>query len=71
VDADSTASAAVCGLPLDPPAGMTQPLEAAVVIKGFDEDGAIAYWTAKTPGLTTVEVLGMLTWGADVALRGE
>ena len=36
-----------------------------------DGDGEIAYWTVKTRGLTTVEVLGMCAWGASVALAGD
>jgi len=62
----------VLGMELEGPDGdLRQPLEAAVIIKGLDGDGEIAYWTVKTKGLTTVEVLGMCAWGASVALAGE
>ena len=59
----------VLGMPLDEPDDdLRQPLEAAVIIKGLDATGQIAYWTVKTKGITDVEVLGMCIWGASVAL---
>jgi hypothetical protein len=59
----------VLGMPLRPEGDVAQPLEAAVIIKGLDADGKIAYWTTCTEGLTSIEILGMCTWGAEVALR--
>jgi hypothetical protein len=57
------------GLEIEPDPDLVQPLEIAAVIKGLDSEGKVCYWTAKTRDVMNVEVLGMMTWGADVALR--
>lgn len=60
------------GLEVDEPTDdLAQPLEVAAVVKGLDSAGHVAYWTVKTPDVQNIEVLGMMTWAADVALRGE
>jgi hypothetical protein len=59
------------GLMIDCPDDMVQPLEIAMVVKGLDDQGKISYWTCSTPNLMSVEILGMMTWGADVALHNE
>lgn len=61
----------VLGMPIEPDEDLKQPLAAAVVIKGFDAEGKLSYWTACTDGLMNVEVLGMMHWGAAVALAGD
>ncbi len=55
------------GLEVESETDLVQPLEIAAVIKGIDDDGKIAYWTVSTPDLLSVEIIGMMTWGADVA----
>lgn len=60
------------GMPLeDPPDDLAQPLETALVVKGLSNDGQIAYWIMGSGGLQAVEVLGMFTWGAHVALNAD
>lgn len=59
------------GLDIDLPEDLAQPLEIAMVLKGFDSDGHIAYWVTSTPGLTGVEIIGMMRWGEAVALTAE
>jgi len=59
------------GLEVEPDEDLAQPLEVAAVVKGLDSDGNVAYWTVKTPTILNVEVIGMMTWGADVALRAD
>jgi hypothetical protein len=61
------ASWTLLGLPVEPEPDLAQPLEIAAVIKGFDAEGKVAYWTVSTPDLLNVEIIGMMTWGADVA----
>lgn len=52
------AMATVAGLPLPGLEGCT-PLSALVILRGLDEDGAVAYYARATDGLTSVEALGM------------
>jgi hypothetical protein len=62
---------AALGMPLEPEVDLVQPLEAAVLVKGFDADGNLSYWCASTKGLTSIEILGMCVWGAGVALSAD
>lgn len=54
---------AILGMPLDladdDPILAVTPLCGFTVIKGLDSDGDVCYYTAATPGLTSVECLGM------------
>lgn len=54
------------GMDLIPPEDhdddLEQPLEALVVVKGFDSAGNISYWFARTPGVNEMETTGMLHW---------
>jgi hypothetical protein len=59
------------GLEVEPDEDLVQPLEIAAVVKGLDSAGHVSYWTVKTPAIMNAEVLGMMTWGADVALRAD
>lgn len=49
---------------------LRQPLSVALIAKGLDDSGEIAYWIMCSPGLTGVEALGMFTWAAGQALAG-
>lgn len=56
------------GLEVELPDDMAQPLEIAMVVKGLDREGKIAYWTVPTSNLQSVEIIGMMRWGESVAL---
>ncbi|MBO0837077.1 MAG: hypothetical protein J2P28_16430, partial [Actinobacteria bacterium] len=48
-----------------------QPLDALVILKGLDSSGRVAYWITSTEGLSNMEVLGMTTWAAEVAIQDD
>lgn len=58
----------VLGMTLEPDDDLAQPLAAAVIVKALDAAGQIAYYCVSTEGLSSVEILGMMHWGAAVAL---
>jgi hypothetical protein len=41
---------------------LQQPLDALTIVKGFDSNGEIAWWLARTPDLNDMETVGMLHW---------
>jgi hypothetical protein len=55
----------VCGLPLPAETDLSQPISAVVMVKGLDESGKIAYWTAATEDLMLTEAIGMAIAMAD------
>jgi hypothetical protein len=57
--ADSTILGMLLDIAEDDPIATVQPLCGLVIIKALDEDGEVAYMTAATPDLMTVECLGM------------
>ena len=56
------------GLPVNVPADLKQPLELAMVVKGLDDEGKVAYWTIASDAVTSIEITGMMAWGAWTAL---
>ena len=56
---------------IEVPDDLGRPLEIAMVIKGLDTEGKVAYWTASTPNLMNVEIVGMMRWGESVALYAD
>ena len=62
------ADCTVLGMPLDVGENdwlaTCQPLSAFVVVKAIDEDGDLRYLTAATPGLHSIECLGMAEYAA-------
>jgi hypothetical protein len=64
----------VLGMPLDvgdgDPIASAQPLCGFVVIKALNGDGEVVYLTAATPGLKSVECLGMARYAVLKLERG-
>lgn len=56
------------GVAVEVPDDMVQAVEVAAVIKGLDTAGKLSYWTVSSPGLMTIEIMGMMEWGKNVAL---
>lgn len=65
---------AVLGMALDisdgDPIASCQPLSALVVVKALDAAGDVAYYTAASDGLKSVECLGMAEYAALKLRRG-
>lgn len=69
---------AILGMPLDvgddDAITAAQPLSGVVVIKALDGDGDVCYLTAATPGLQSVECLGMARYAVlrlEYAITGR
>jgi hypothetical protein len=64
----------VLGMPLDVTENdliaSVQPLCGFVVVKALNEDGEVVYCTAATPGLKSVECLGMARYAVLKLERG-
>lgn len=55
----------VYGLDLDPLPENWTPIEATVIVKCLDQDGVLALVTRHTKGITSWEVVGLLTASLD------
>ena len=64
----------ILGMPLDvaegDPVASAQPLCGFVVVKALNGDGEVVYLTAATPGLKSVECLGMARYAVLKLERG-
>ena len=65
---ETSGSPAILGMPLDVPGddliATAQPLCGMVIVKALDPGGEVVYLTAATPGLKSVECLGMVRYAA-------
>jgi hypothetical protein len=68
---DSPLDERVLGMPIEIASDLAQPIAAVVIVKGLDTSGEIAYWTAKTDGVTGVEAWGMVMFAEQVARTAE